>query len=224
MQLNVVNGGRTTPRHMRGRGHGQGSTQMRMRTTIAVPHARPQTLSVVAVECCLRNIERYLYPPQYEMAEDDNCPTDEYGGVNDPDLFAYGLSWLWQPGWLLPSPRAPANYGNLGWVLLFPGYHHAGPPPQPNPPSGELQRMVENAIQQAVSTVLPSLQRAQETATAPATTMPSSAADLNPTTTTVPAPPTSADVATALTKPLDRGPRHLLQLPTPQNSQQVSTG
>ena len=50
--------------------------------------------------------------PRSDMVEDNNCPTDDYGDVNDPDSCAYGLSWSWQPGWRLSSPRALANYGN----------------------------------------------------------------------------------------------------------------
>ena len=73
--------------------------------------------------------------------------------------FSYG-QWSWLPGWHLPPPGPPGNYGNPGWGPPFSGYlqpgYPQGSPSQHQSPPVELQRVVEEAVQNAVQAILPS--------------------------------------------------------------------
>ena len=98
------------------------------------------------------------------MAEEEGYSRDEDGDPNDPGSFAYG-QWSWQPGWQLPPPAAQPSVGNQGWLPPFPGYSPAGPQLL-QPPAGDLQHMVETAVQRALSTALPGLRGPQDVSTA----------------------------------------------------------
>ena len=107
--------------------------------------------------------------------------------------------WSWQPGWQLPTPAATMPYGGLGWPP--PPHPPSYPFPPPTQPTGDLQRLVEDAVQRAVQAALPSLR--EGTQQLPPSTV---AANTGPTPTTVEASlttPTSgpAAAATATTTP-----------------------
>ena len=82
------------------------------------------------------------------------CDSDERPDHDDQDQTDAG--WSWPPGWCLPAPPAvAAGYGQPPpWSFQPPGYYATGPTFHP-PSATDLRQQVEEAVQRAVQSVLP---------------------------------------------------------------------
>ena len=86
------------------------------------------------------------YKPVYQQDENPEAVDRSPSASRD---------WSWQLGWQLPTPAASMLYGGLDWP---PRSHPASYPfPPPTLPTGDLQRLVEDAVQLVVQAALPSL-------------------------------------------------------------------
>ena len=85
-----------------------------------------------------------VYQQNENPEEDDHSPSAS-------------RDWSWQPGWQLPTPAATAPFGGLGWPLN--PHPLSYPLPPPALPTGDLQRLVEDAVQRAVQAALPALRK-----------------------------------------------------------------
>ena len=85
---------------------------------------------------------------------DHNLMEDSHDTMSDPASTAYG-QWSWQPGWTLPT-QLPSPNGNPGWVPPFHGYAQYNRSSQQFHPSGELERIMEAAVQRTVHVALSS--------------------------------------------------------------------